>query len=127
MPIIPSQILDKSRFWEEMKTAANDTYLYAGGADHYKRYGKSAQHAYAVLQVAEHGDLKLLKMRDPWGEHQENGPWTYRFTEWTSELVSKLGDDFKDPGVSHALWSGHLFAIGVELTRGCLSGVLDHL
>lgn len=54
----------------------------------------------AVLQVAEHDDLKLLKLRDPWGKHQDDGPWMHKFTGWSSELVDKLGHDFKDPGVS---------------------------
>lgn len=54
----------------------------------------------AVLQVAEHGDLRLLKLRDPWGKHQDDGPWMHKFTEWSSELVDKIGHNFKDPGVS---------------------------
>lgn len=95
----PSQILDKKRFWEELKTV-NDVYLFAGGAKHYDRGGKTSQHAYAVLQVVEYGELKLLKLRDPWGKHQDDGPWMHKFTEWSSDMVEKLGATFKDPGVS---------------------------
>lgn len=79
--------------------AANETSLYAGAAKHYERGGKVAHHAYAVLQVAEYGTLKLLKLRDPWGRHQDDGPWMHKFTEWTSELVDALSYNFKDPGV----------------------------
>lgn len=95
--------MSKDLFWEDM-TKVNTRYLFSGSARHWEGLGKSACHAYAVLQAMEVGDHKLVKVRDPWGRHQNDGPWTYKFSEWTSELVEKLKYDFKDPGVSLAPW-----------------------
>lgn len=96
--------MSKDQFWEDLKEV-NTKYLFAGAATHWESLDKAAFHAYAVLQIAEHGDLRLLKIRDPWGRHQDDGPWTYSFSEWTAELVEKLKYDFKDPGVSSILCS----------------------
>ncbi|GAB7347639.1 hypothetical protein MBLNU459_g4508t1 [Dothideomycetes sp. NU459] len=113
----PSQILDKNKFWEEMKEV-NTKYLFAGGARHWERNGKSANHAYAVLQTAEHGDLRLLKIRDPWGRHQDDGPWNHKFSEWTADLVERLKYDFKDPGVFWMTYQNFLkHFYGIDRTR----------
>jgi len=60
--LAPSDIMNKSMLWEQLMQV-NDTYLFAGGAFHYKEAGSFGKHAYAVLQAVEHKELRLLKIR----------------------------------------------------------------
>jgi hypothetical protein len=122
--LAPSDIMDKSLLWEQLMQV-NDTYLFAGGAFHYKEAGSFGKHAYAVLQAVEHKELRLLKIRyapsflpillplssptlltyirNPWGNNKStenfDGPFNHKFEEWNAELVEQLKFDFKDPGV----------------------------
>ncbi|KAG9529038.1 cysteine proteinase, partial [Aureobasidium melanogenum] len=100
--LVPSDILDKSLLWKQLMQV-NDTYLFAGGAFHYREAGGFGKHAYAVLQAVEHKELRLLKIRNPWGNNknpdQIDGPFNHKFEEWNAELVEQLKFDFKDPGV----------------------------
>jgi hypothetical protein len=118
--LAPSDIMDKSLLWEQLMQV-NDTYLFAGGAFHYKEAGSFGKHAYAVLQAVEHKQLRLLKIRyapsfqnipsktllitirNPWGNNKNtenfDGPFNHKFEEWNAELVEQLKFDFKDPGV----------------------------
>ncbi|KAI5261539.1 cysteine proteinase [Aureobasidium subglaciale] len=100
--LAPSDIMDKSRLWEQLMRV-NDTYLFAGGAFHYKEAGSFGKHAYAMLQAVEHKELRLLKIRNPWGNNKNtdnfDGPFNHKFEEWNAELVEQLKFDFKDPGV----------------------------
>ncbi|THX70671.1 cysteine proteinase [Aureobasidium pullulans] len=118
--LAPSDIMDKARLWEQLMQV-NETYLFAGGAFHYKEAGNFGKHAYAVLQAVEHKGLRLLKVRyalfllmdpddlsltytrNPWGNNKNtdnfDGPFNHKFEEWSAELVEQLKFDFKDPGV----------------------------
>ena len=122
--LAPSDIMNKSLLWEQLMQV-NDTYLFAGGAFHYKEAGSFGKHAYAVLQAVEHKKLRLLKIRyapsflpiflplssptlltyirNPWGNNKStenfDGPFNHKFEEWNAELVEQLKFDFKDPGV----------------------------
>lgn len=60
--LAPSDIMNKAMLWEQLMQV-NDTYLFAGGAFHYKEAGSFGKHAYAVLQAVEHKELRLLKIR----------------------------------------------------------------
>ncbi|CAD0083229.1 unnamed protein product, partial [Aureobasidium vineae] len=100
--LAPSDILDKSLLWKQLMQV-NDTYLFSGGAFHYREAGSFGKHAYAVLQAVEHKELRLLKIRNPWGNNKNpdnfDGPFNHKFEEWNAELVEQLKFDFKDPGV----------------------------
>ncbi|KAG9567288.1 cysteine proteinase, partial [Aureobasidium melanogenum] len=100
--LVPSDILDKSLLWKQLMQV-NVTYLFSGAAFHYREAGGFGKHAYAVLQAVEHKELRLLKIRNPWGNNknpdQIDGPFNHKFEEWNAELVEQLKFDFKDPGV----------------------------
>jgi hypothetical protein len=61
-------ILDKDRFWREQLLEVNKKYLFGGGSTPTGSKGFVGGHAYAVLEAWEEGDLRLLKLRNPWGE-----------------------------------------------------------
>lgn len=100
--IRPEDIMDKGRFWEEQLSQVNSKYLFGGGT-HYnnnKEYkGLAASHEYAVLEVFEEDDLRLVKIRNPWGDSEWNGDWSDGSRMWTGELMTKLNHTFGDDGI----------------------------
>jgi len=55
----------------------------------YSNDGLIAAHAYTVLDSLELKDtsgnsvVKLLKIRNPWGREEYNGPWNDNDSRWT--------------------------------------------
>lgn len=97
--INPEDIMDKERFWREQLSQVNKKYLFGGGSKPTSTKGFVGGHAYAVLRVFEEGDLKLLKMRNPWGEVEWEGDWADGSKLWTPEMMIKLEHTFGDDGV----------------------------
>ena len=64
--INPEDIMDKDRFWREQLSQVNQKYLFGGGSTPADSKGFIGNHAYAVLKTWEEGDLRLLKLRNPW-------------------------------------------------------------
>lgn len=73
--INPEDIMDKERFWKEQLSQVNEKYLFGGGTKATPSRGFVGGHAYTVLRTYEEGDLKLLKLRNPWGEAEWDGDW----------------------------------------------------
>lgn len=61
--------------------------------------GLVGSHAYAVLQAWEEGDLRLLKIRNPWGDGEWEGDWADGSKLWTPSMMEKLQHTFGDDGV----------------------------
>jgi calpain-15 len=44
-------------------------------------------HAYSLLSVHQlDGDIRLLKIRNPWGSNEWTGDWSDSSDKWTPEL-----------------------------------------
>ena len=97
--INPEDIMDKELFWREQLSQVNEKYLFGGGSKSTSVKGFVSNHAYAVLRTWEEGDLKLLKLRNPWGEVEWEGDWSDGSKLWTPEMMLKLGHTFGDDGV----------------------------
>ena len=97
--INPEDIMDKERFWREQLSQVNEKYLFGGGSKPAASKGFIGGHAYAVLKTWEEGDLKLLKLRNPWGESEREGDWSDGSKLWTAEMMQKLDHTFGDDGV----------------------------
>ncbi|KAK5169004.1 uncharacterized protein LTR77_006313 [Saxophila tyrrhenica] len=97
--INPEDIMDKDRFWREQLSRVNEKYLFGGGSKPNATKGFVGGHAYAVLKTYEEGDLKLLKLRNPWGETEWNGDWSDGSKLWTPEMMTKLNHTFGDDGI----------------------------
>lgn len=95
----PEDIMDKDRFWREQLSQVNVKYLFGGGSKPTSAKGFVGSHAYAVLQAWEEGDLKLLKLRNPWGRTEWEGDWSDGSKLWTPEMMQKLGHRFGDDGI----------------------------
>ncbi|KAK4613236.1 Calpain-type cysteine protease ADL1 [Fulvia fulva] len=95
----PEDIMDKERFWREQLSQVNQKYLFGGGSKPTGTKGMVGGHAYAVLEAWEEGDLKLLKLRNPWGEVEWEGDWSDGSKLWTPEMMIKLKHTFGDDGI----------------------------
>ena len=97
--INPEDIMDKERFWREQLSQVNKKYLFGGGSKPLATKGFVSSHAYTVLRAWEEGDLRLLKLRNPWGEVEWEGDWSDGSKLWTPEMMTKLDHTFGDDGV----------------------------
>jgi calpain-15 len=53
--------------------------------------GVISRHAYSLISAHEvMNGVKLLKLRNPWGEGEWTGAWSDKWTGWTPELKSEL-------------------------------------
>lgn len=48
--------------------------------------GLVSGHAYSIIQVKEGDGVKLLNIRNPWGQFEWNGAWSDNSPEWTDEM-----------------------------------------
>ncbi len=48
--------------------------------------GIIAGHAYSILDIKEYNSVRLLKLRNPWGEGEWKGDWSDISPLWTSKL-----------------------------------------
>jgi hypothetical protein len=72
----------------------NKKYLFGGSSQEAFRKGIYETHAYVVLQAWEEGDLRLVKIRNPWGEREWTGDWSDGDKLWTAEMMTKLKREF---------------------------------
>jgi len=40
-----------------------------------EKIGIIGGHAYSLISVHRYGDIKLVKLRNPWGKHEWKGKW----------------------------------------------------
>jgi len=76
-------------FWEKLVNSVNNGYLLAassnGTTDSIKtELGIVEGHAYAVLDVEEIDGVRLIQLRNPWGDSEWSGEWSdYDNINWT--------------------------------------------
>ena len=65
--------------------------------------GVVSGHAYSLISIHEIKDkngqqVKLLKLRNPWGSGEWTGAWSDKSKDWTPELRKAVGSEDKDDG-----------------------------
>merc|ERR1719495_2337952 len=66
----------------------------------YDRVGLISRHAYSVLDVKQlKRGTRLVKLRNPWGNHSWTGRWSDASSLWTPKLRKKLLPDGVEAGV----------------------------
>ena len=64
--------------------------------------GVISGHAYSVIEIHEFTNngqnVRLLKLRNPWGQGEWQGDWSDNSKLWTPELRKKVGCEVKDDG-----------------------------
>ncbi|KAM0349830.1 hypothetical protein ACHAPU_003664 [Fusarium lateritium] len=110
-----NRVLRKERLWREMLGSDSEDGefvfgLSAGGPGDDHNNGIVLRHAYSILKVAEVEDeegnkVRLVKIRNPWGQRSENGhgewhgPWSDGSKKWTPHMIRKLQHQFGDDGI----------------------------
>ncbi|KAF2472364.1 cysteine proteinase [Lindgomyces ingoldianus] len=100
--VFATDILDKDKFWREELLNVNKTFLFGCGqmgGIYGERKGIQEKHAYSIMEAREIDGHRLLKLRNPWGKTEWNGPWSDGSEEWTPEWMQKLHHKFGDDGV----------------------------
>ncbi|RMJ08276.1 hypothetical protein CDV36_012097 [Fusarium kuroshium] len=101
--LFANDILDKDYFWNEELLKVNDEFLFScwtgiwgnGWGD---RKGIIELHVYSIQKAVEIDGKRLLKLKNPWGKGEWNGPWSDGSKEWTPEWLTKLEHRFGDDG-----------------------------
>ncbi|KAL1900958.1 hypothetical protein Sste5346_002019 [Sporothrix stenoceras] len=131
--VVANRVLDKDKLWQELSAGGggesrdenNDDLVHSCGGDFVfglsvmgcgcylaNHNGLTVNHCYSVLQAVEaesedgKDTVRLVKIRNPWGQRSENthmgawhGPWADGAKEWTPYWLKKLGHTFGDDGV----------------------------
>jgi len=58
--------------------------------------GLVSGHAYSVIQVKEGQGVKLLNIRNPWGQFEWNGDWSDHSDLWTDEMIEEFNPVLQD-------------------------------
>ncbi|CAE6428735.1 unnamed protein product [Rhizoctonia solani] len=87
-------ILDTDRFWDEQLLNANKDRLFGCviGDSRGEVSGLVTWHAYAVLEALEVNGKRFVRIRNPWGKSEWNGPWSDGSKEWTKEWLGRLDE-----------------------------------
>jgi len=60
--------------------------------------GLLLNHAYSIITCVETPDVRLIRIRNPWGQGEWTGPWADESSEWTKSLLAKLDYEFANDG-----------------------------
>jgi hypothetical protein len=100
--LFSTDILDKNKFWTEELMNVNKEFLFGCGqmgGKYGERNGILEKHAYSIMEVREINGLRLVKLRNPWGNTEWNGAWSDGSREWTPKWMELLDHKFGDDGV----------------------------
>ncbi|KAG0652363.1 Calpain-type cysteine protease DEK1 [Hyphodiscus hymeniophilus] len=105
--IVSDDIYDKDLMWTEGLLQVNKHFLFGAGTREYGhpdpselgRQGIEDGHAYSVLRAVEYEGVRLLMVKNPWGETEWNGKWSDGSKEWTPDAIKKLDYKFGNDGI----------------------------
>ncbi|KAL8655155.1 MAG: hypothetical protein Q9210_001065 [Variospora velana] len=104
--LFTADVFDKDEFWTNQLMNVNKQFLFGMtqmGGRHGERKGIVEKHAYSIMQATELKEgpkiFRLLKIRNPWGTKEWEGPWSNGSKEWTGDRLKTLNHQFGDGGV----------------------------
>ncbi|KAL8715822.1 MAG: hypothetical protein Q9220_000489 [cf. Caloplaca sp. 1 TL-2023] len=110
--LLTTDILDTDQFWSEELLKVNDEFLFGCATGRFDKWqgsldaeatgarkGVIRMHAYSVQQAVEMKGERLLRIRNPWGDTEWQGPWSDGSEQWTPEWMDLLGHRFGDDGM----------------------------
>ena len=98
--------VDRSELlWNKLKKEKENNYVMCAGSKHFSLWdnnGLISNHAYTLMNLYElrEENLKLVKLRNPWGEKEFIGDWSDKSPKWTDQIKKKVEfDEAKDDGI----------------------------
>ena len=116
--------IDSETLWRHLKDSEDKGFIMTAGtsADTYnldiEEKGLVPGHAYTILKIQEINyrgyPVRLLKLRNPWGNTEWSGNWSDGSLLWTEELKKELAIEKKDEGIFWIAYNDFLtyFIIG---------------
>ncbi|KAL8943829.1 MAG: hypothetical protein Q9216_000822 [Gyalolechia sp. 2 TL-2023] len=110
--LLTTDILDTDKFWSDEVMKVNDEFLFGcatgrfdkwqgslSGEEPGARKGVVRMHAYSIQEAREIKGERLLRIRNPWGDTEWQGPWSDGSEQWTPEWMQLLNHRFGDDGM----------------------------
>ncbi|KAL8681953.1 MAG: hypothetical protein Q9186_001961 [Xanthomendoza sp. 1 TL-2023] len=110
--LLTTDILDIDKFWSDEIMKVNDQFLFGCATGRFDKWqgsvdaeetgarkGVIRMHAYSVMESKEIKGERLLRIRNPWGDTEWQGPWSDGSEEWTPEWMELLKHRFGDDGM----------------------------
>jgi len=73
-------------------TPGVDNFTEKGGPN--EDHGIVPGHAYSVIACKEYDGIRLLNVRNPWGQFEWGGAWSDNSSEWTHEMIEAFKPSF---------------------------------
>ena len=97
----------KEILWNKLKDAKDNSYNICAGTrllGIFENIGLISNHAYNVINIYnikyEGKNIKLIKLRNPWGEKEFNGAWSDNSFMWNEELKRLVNfEGIRDEGI----------------------------
>ncbi|KAL9016517.1 MAG: hypothetical protein Q9185_006138 [Variospora sp. 1 TL-2023] len=110
--LLTTDILDTDKFWTDEIMKVNDEFLFGCATGRFDKWqgsesgeqagarkGVIRMHAYSVMEAREIKGERLLRVRNPWGDTEWQGPWSDGSEQWTPEWMQLLNHRFGDDGM----------------------------
>ncbi|KAL9031333.1 MAG: hypothetical protein Q9196_000623 [Gyalolechia fulgens] len=110
--LLTTDILDIDQFWSEEIMKVNDEFLFGCATGRFDKWqgslsaeepgarrGVIRMHAYSLQEAREVKGERLLRIRNPWGDTEWQGPWSDGSEQWTPEWMELLNHRFGDDGM----------------------------
>lgn len=90
--------------WQKLTYADNRGWIMCGGTPGVDKFtegggpnethGIVPGHAYSVIACKEYEGIRLMNIRNPWGEFEWGGAWSDNAEEWTQEYIDAFQPNF---------------------------------
>lgn len=74
--------------------------------DSLSKLGLVPNHSYSIIKcihfaTKKEGEVRLLKLHNPWGSIEWTGAWGNKDKRWTKDLLKQIGSSVSTPGCFH--------------------------
>lgn len=87
--------------WKLILDADQNQYIICtnSSGDAAEKSGIVKGHAYTIVSAYQHGNIRLLKIRNPWGNFEWNGDFSDKSSKWTEDLKRLVNFQNADDGI----------------------------